>query len=377
MKAVELKKRTLIFVFAASSFALADVCAQGVIGGSIKWIGDRTGIAPVSKLGTELDNASRDIKKEVPALETIDQGVSRPFRETGKWIEAHPEETIIVIAAVAIGWAACIDGCALIGSFLAGGTAIPAISIEPDKSPETSSQPTQAKATLAEKEDNRTTVVHQNPSSSSPSLAQSREFSKAQLERIYTDKYSARDFPKGKPPTIVYRSANERLNTIFNTFSPPSSFVKVRVPQVDDGAGGVFESRRGIGDDGIFKRVHAANDFLMPPGHPVMAVLTGRVDKIGKTETGFSLISIVSLDGTTGRVLYVVPNASVKVGMEVSAGVSPLGVAADLSTEKKYADVPNHVHVDFTDAKGRRFDPWTNKVVSPDTVKGARVPIAQ
>jgi hypothetical protein len=34
--------------------------------------------------------------------------------------------------------------------------------------------------------------------------------------------------------------------------------------------------------------------------------------------------------------------------------------------------VPNHVHADFTDIYGRRFNPWSNKVVVPSQLEGAK-----
>ncbi len=93
--------------------------------------------------------------------------------------------------------------------------------------------------------------------------------------------------------------------------------------------------------------------------------MTGQVERIGRTETGLSLVQVRAFDGTIARELYVDPIPSIAKGVEVKAGETVIGRAADLSTVKEYASagVPNHVHVDYTDRNGRRFDPFMNAYI--------------
>jgi len=98
----------------------------------------------------------------------------------------------------------------------------------------------------------------------------------------------------------------------------------------------------------------------MAPGTPVVATMTGVVERIGRTETGLPLVEIKAFDGTIARELYVEPPPSIKKGVSVTAGDTLIGRASNLAQVKEYVSVPNHVHVDYTDRKGRRFDPFLN-----------------
>jgi murein DD-endopeptidase MepM/ murein hydrolase activator NlpD len=350
---------------------VSDATARGLLGGAVKWVGDRTGIKPISKAGNELDNASRGIKKEVPIYGTIEEGLSRPVRETGRWIERHPEEALTIAAVVAVGWAACVDGCALVGSILLDGAAmggaagttvaVPLIAIEAVKKEPPAATPSAAQPPAKPAPEAPKAKPKASDASNSTAVAT------VQLDEVYMHKYSKKEYPNGSPPVIVYRSLNERLGEVFNEFAPPSSLVSIRVSDPDDTAGGIFTSPRkessGAPD---IRRIHAATDFLMPPGHPVLAPMTGKIDRIGNTGTAdFRLVQIVSQDGTVARVLYVKPDAQVQPGLEVKAGVTRLGVSDNLSRSTEYSGVPNHVHVDFTDFRGQRFDPWTNQRTRP------------
>jgi hypothetical protein len=370
-----MQKASTLLIVAALCAALPpqDAMARGLLGGAIKWVGDRTGAKPLSKAGKELDNASRDIKKAVPIYAAVDEGLSRPVRETAKWIEKHPEEALAIAAVAVVGWAACVDGCAFVGGLIidgatAGGAAaagtaitIPLIAIEPKKEREPPSVDNKRQPAPTSNEE----AVRKTP-----------------LDEVYLDKYySKREYPSGKPPILVYRTLDERLGEIFNEFAPPSANVRVRLPdpKAGDRVGGVFESpRTNIDDPAVAKaygkdarRIHGATDFLMSPGHPVLATMTGKIDSAVPMKNGFHMVTIVSQDETVARLLYVRPNPDVKPGVSVKAGVTPIGVAENLSTSKDYKDVPNHVHVDFTDFRGHRFDPWSNKRTEPMMTKKA------
>jgi hypothetical protein len=173
-----------------------------------------------------------------------------------------------------------------------------------------------------------------------------------------------------------------------NVFAAPTWFPAPRLPTASDPAGGIFSSsREDLGKSEEAKRalekfgenarrLHAATDFLMQVDDDVYAPLTGvatvkvfkKVEKgKGETVTYFNWIEIAGRDGVKCRVLYVVPgsllsNAST---MPVQAGVTVIGRADNLWRSRGYERerVPNHVHVDFIDKLGRRFDPYSNEVV--------------
>jgi hypothetical protein len=84
---------------------------------------------------------------------------------------------------------------------------------------------------------------------------------------------------------------------------------------------------------------------------------------------GLKMVVITAQDGTEARLLYVEPDPAVVIGKKVDAG-SPIGVSQRLSIKPEYKNTPNHVHIDFTDAKGRKFDPYSNIVVEPRELSG-------
>lgn len=58
--------------------------AQGLFGGVVTWVGDRTGVTPLQKLGKEMDNGMADVKAAVPAVALVDDVAGRVVRETAK-----------------------------------------------------------------------------------------------------------------------------------------------------------------------------------------------------------------------------------------------------------------------------------------------------
>jgi hypothetical protein len=344
--------------------------AGGLLGDAIGWVGDRTGVKPLSKLGTELDNASRDIKKAVPVYKEIEEGVSRPVRETFKWIEKHPEEALIIAGVIVTGWAACVDGCTLVAKIVVDGqtlgevsgatVSIPIVVLDPFKKPDRD-EPRRSDSPNG-----------QAPTPASvPATAEAKD--PLNPEKSYPRYYSKVEYPspnglKDYIPKISFKSLDQKFLDVLLTFSSPAADAKPRVPTASDPAGGIFTSPRnlisrdaealyGKGNTG---RLHGATDWLMAPGTPVVATMTGVVERIGRTETGLPLVEIKAFDGTIARELYVEPLPSIKKGVSVTAGDTLIGHASNLAQVKEYVSVPNHVHVDYTDRKGRRFDPFLN-----------------
>jgi murein DD-endopeptidase MepM/ murein hydrolase activator NlpD len=173
-------------------------------------------------------------------------------------------------------------------------------------------------------------------------------------------------------PKVSFKSLSDKFTDALLQFSYPSPVAKPRVPTAADPAGGVFTSpRAGLTKDadslygkGNARRIHAATDYLVKPGTEIYATMSGTVARIdGRTETNFPIVTIEAFDGTQSRILYVDPDASIKKGAKVVAGETKIGNAADLSKAPEYKGVPNHVHVDYTDREGRRFDPFLNMYV--------------
>jgi hypothetical protein len=81
------------------------------------------------------------------------------------------------------------------------------------------------------------------------------------------------------------------------------------------------------------------------------------------------MIVITARDGTEARLPYVELHSNISIGTNVDSG-SPIGTSQRLSVKPDYADRPDYVHIDFTDAKRRKFDPYSNIVVEPVTLSG-------
>ena len=342
---------------------------DGLIGGILKGVGRATGIKPLEKIGTELDNGSRDFKDKVPIYRDVEEGGSRAVRETFKWIENNPEKALAIAAVVVVGWAACADGCTFVagilvdGSTVGAGSGTLAIPIVATTFGDDSSKKPVPSLPTNQTIENKNTDSEPQKDYLSPT-------------KVYPKYYSNADHPSPKGlsnaiPRISYRTLHDRFTDILLDFSYPSETAAPRVPTATDPAGGIFTSPRKTaapdakalyGDSA--RRIHAGTDYLMRPGDKVYATMSGTVTSTtGRTETGFSFVTIRAFDGTEARLLYVDIDPSVKVGNKVEAGQSVLGMAADLSRAPDYKNVPNHVHADYTDRHGRRFDPFLNMYV--------------
>lgn len=325
------------------------------------------------KVGKPVGKGAEHLAHEVgKVLDKTGREIGNAGRDINRYAIENPEDVVAIVAVATVAWAACVDGCTLVGSLLidggtAGGTAgglvaIPLIAIEggEEKQPEESarlSQPSEPSESNTPTDDNNSSY-------------------ESKLEEEYPHKYSSKDHPSPEGmqngiPIVTYRSLDERLGEIFNEFAPPGPNVAVRYPDPEyDAAGGTFLSPRSTNDEGAraafgddARRIHAATDFLMFPGQPVFATLTGVVDgDPWEPKPGVKAVNIRSQDGTVSRILYIHPNENIKNGATVKAGETVLGRAADLSKIPAYKGVPNHVHVDYTDFRGRRFDPWSNVV---------------
>jgi hypothetical protein len=146
-----------------------------------------------------------------------------------------------------------------------------------------------------------------------------------------------------------------------------------------DTAGGTFTSGRSDGVGPVAReaygrdarRLHAALDFNTRPGDAVYAPMNGTIVSIKSPDKfGLQQIYIKSPDGVIAGVLYTKPIEGLATNARVSAGVTQIGTAQDIS--KKYgASTPNHIHVQFEDMRGWRFDPWTNQYAQPMPPKPA------
>ena len=187
-------------------------------------------------------------------------------------------------------------------------------------------------------------------------------------------------------PVIEYYPIEGDDATKKNVFAAPTWCPHPRLaPASDPEGGGIFGSARtdlGKGDEAkraetVFgknaRRLHAATDFLMDANDFVYAPLSGTAivqpfaNKKDKPATDFKMIVITGADGVRSRVLYVIPEPMFTSGsvVPVQAGVTIIGRADNLMRSADYRNggVPNHVHIDFTDRLGRRFDPYSNEVV--------------
>jgi len=157
------------------------------------------------------------------------------------------------------------------------------------------------------------------------------------------------------------------LSASFGLVSPTgSNTVRSR-----DGFGiGYFLATRPIKDsDGnrVGTKWHAGVDYVVKPGSPVYAPVTGRVDYIGYPygqccSKGLRTIHIVQ-GGYRFIIMYVNPGQGVKIGSTILRGL-PMGQAQDVRI--KYPDkyvkgklrkMTPHIHLTIVDPNGRRVSP--------------------
>ncbi|MGY3451929.1 hypothetical protein [Bradyrhizobium sp. USDA 4353] len=314
--------------------------------------------------------------------------IDKPFSKGGSLsidkIDDKTWEAIGVVAAVVVvGWAVCIDGCTLVASVVvdgstvgASGGAATAVSIplvthefggSGSASKSNPGAPIQSRADAkSAPSENTTTGADKDPLSPT---------------KTYPRYYSVKEYPSPEGmtnaiPKVSFRSLSDKFTDALLQFAYPSPDAKPRVPTASDPAGGVFTSpRSGLTKDadslygkGNARRMHAATDYLVKPGTEIYATMSGTVTRIdGHTETNFPMVTIAAFDGTQSRILYVDLDPAIKKGAKVVAGETKIGHAADLSKAPEYAGIPNHVHVDYTDREGRRFDPFLNMYVDDKT----------
>jgi hypothetical protein len=197
-----------------------------------------------------MDNASRDVKKNVPVYKEIEEGVSRPVRETFKWIENNPDKAAIIAGVIVVGWAACVDGCTFVAGIVVDGStvgasggaiAIPIVATTfggPEKSPPRSGGPEKSApppSTAEPKQD-------QKPVSGSDKDVLTPN-------KIYPKYYSEKEYPspggmKNAIPKVGYRSLSDKFTDAILHFSYPSQNAVPRIPTEKDPAGGIFTSPR-------------------------------------------------------------------------------------------------------------------------------------
>ncbi|CAE6967988.1 hypothetical protein [Paraburkholderia domus] len=211
-------------------------------------------------------------------------------------------------------------------------------------------------------------------------------------EHEYPGRYSRTEHPKGVKdthPVVTYKRLDQRLGEVFDHFAAPTSSALIRLSRVDDPEGGELTSPRRVLDDPQKKndaneravsawgkddarRVHGGFDFLAAPGEPIVATMSGTIAPPVNLEYGLKGVTIIAPDQTEARVLYIDSAAQLKEGMHVEAGRTLLGHAQNLAYNPHYAHIPNHVHTDFIDGHGRRFDPWSHDVVDEHKLLGQR-----
>jgi len=370
----------------------ADIFGEGgLVGNAFRELGKVTGRDEFREIGDSLDATSKGVKDDVHLYRDIEEGLSKGASGIAQKASDDPVGTIAVVAVAYFAWSTCVDGCqfmvgltdglgatvATVGLFSAGGETARSLpsgkgraqqdmdTTEPEHvedaaaEPESSSEGTSASASPMPHE-----AEHQaEPESDIPMEIFTRE--------IYPGGFSKVDHPNGPPPVIVYRSFDETMTSsmMFNSFAFPADAAEWRISGEKDPGGGTLQNPR---NDNISPKVaaafeqarrsHGGLDFLLPKDIPLTAVMTGRVSYITKRDNGLDTITIVAPDSTTAQMLYVRTDPGLKVGDQVEAGKSPVGHSTDIHV-KYPKSVPNHVHVQFIDPFGRRFDPWRNAVI--------------
>lgn len=187
----------------------------------------------------------------------------------------------------------------------------------------------------------------------------------------YPAAYDKAAHPEGVPYRTLYRSPHEQvLNGLGYRFSHPTARAWERQPWSGDLAGGLFASPRntyvGRYAENAYgkgaRRVHAGMDFLTDPGEPVISTMSGVVS-VG-SYSGMPSVTIRGPERVLeGKVLYL-QDLQVRTGTRVVGGETVLGRAAYMRPAYNMT-VPNHIHVQFTDAAGRYINPYSNEEREP------------
>ncbi len=386
---------SLFLVLLLPRIAFADACSgQGASGGEIargiRNLGRMTGVKPVQCIGAKAGKEWQRTTKNVPLIGDVEHMTTDQVRDTGRWIKTHPDDAIEIGMVVVAAWAACADGCTVLVNLVVKGVTIPvgAAIIGNDPSAPNKGDTDSATYRPLTEASSPTSEPSPEASATSDKTSEGSGTAPSSTDDSTSSMWLQRSFPRfvarGDNPNFIvkYQSPNDQLSNVFNSFAPPTRPVQVRTPTQDDPAGGVFLSprvdlgnsadavaaKRDFGDGA--RRVHGGTDFLASPGQPVFADMSGVVER-WFTVSGFDAIQIRSKDQTTARILYIKKADGLHEGDPVEAGVTRVGTAIDISGAYNPKEVPNHVHTDYTDYLGRRFDPWTNEVlekISPPVI---------
>lgn len=175
--------------------------------------------------------------------------------------------------------------------------------------------------------------------------------------------------------TTNFFSADPTLRAL--EYSDPTRSGDIRIPTINDLAGGDFFSPRSyfgseqleLAGRSVFgelaRRTHASTDFLSQAGEEVFAVISGRITAAGRfnSDPRKSLVFIEqSLPGgysIRAKILYTVPRDGLRIGDYVEVG-ELIGLAQD--TTVFYPNEPNHVHVQMLMPNGQAFSPWQDTI---------------
>jgi len=164
---------------------------------------------------------------------------------------------------------------------------------------------------------------------------------------------------------IKYREEINNLDNLINEFSHATYNPVIRTDGIMTSSRNtkVPDKYKAEYGDEYARRTHSGIDYLTSPGMPILAPMTGTITVIGQMDTGLSAIYIRSgsPDGTLARVLYINPIEGLVINQKVKAG-EVIGYAENI--HPYYHDnIPNHVHVDFRDPLGNKFNPFTNEYI--------------
>jgi hypothetical protein len=314
----------------------------------------------------------------VPVVGGVGRVGAEAFGEIATYVVEHPEILLYVGAAYGIGWAMCSGGCPTLLSLTwqdaGGGVATLGLYTWGTDKPESASAPGHAETNDKPSGPAESTSDERVASGRAPAMV-------GATETVYPPYYNRTQFDTQPPRASRYVSLDEQVGFSIHEFAPPVYPAIVRVQTGSEApwpgrpwdVGGEFSSSRSSGVPSSviamgsgMRRLHGATDFLARPGQGVFAPLSGTVIQVGEypAGSGYKTVTIETADGTSARTLYLDSNVLVSPGSPVLAGRTQLGVSKDIQLLPQYKNTPRHVHVQFEDSYGRRFDPFTASRVS-------------
>lgn len=120
--------------------------------------------------------------------------------------------------------------------------------------------------------------------------------------------------------------------------------------RVDEAGDGHYGAPRG-------DRSHTGVDYVCIPDKPVLAAVSGVIEKLGFAygdDLSWRIIDLRGKDGFLHRHFYVRP--LVEVGDEVLSGY-PIGVAQDITRRYPGRNMKPHVHYEIRDTDGEHVNP--------------------